>query len=212
MTCLHLHDLHGRGRTLTTFSLEKGSVFWRALVDWSQLNHGDRRRQVSQRTTPGLGKDTMFLLGRPDVTSPAVSTWRVRAWVLPNGSAARRARTLIRELLTESGVADSAVADAETMVAELAANAEVHARPPCELRVVMIGRQPIWCEVVDADSNLAAVAKHLHSGAVEAMAERGRGLPLVAMLSGGRCAVYSVTAMTNDVIGKAVGFALPGLR
>ncbi len=167
---------------------------------------------MSPSTTPGLAKDESILLGRSDVTSPVVPCWHVQAWALPVGTAARHARRLIEQLLTDGGFAGDRVDDAVTIVAELAANAEVHAAHPYELRVVMVGSLPIWCEVVDADSRVAEVAEHLHPGKAPTTAENGRGLPVVATLSGGRCAVYPATAITTDAVGKAVAFAIPGRR
>lgn len=165
---------------------------------------------MSQSTTPGLTKDEPILQGRSDVTSPVIPRWHVQAWALPNGSAARHARKLIEQLLTDAGLVGGPVDDAVTIVAELAANAEIHGAHPYELRVVMVGNLPVWCEVVDADGGVADVAEHLHLGKAAVMAESGRGLPMVATLSGGRCAVYPTTAMTTDAVGKAVAFALPG--
>lgn len=165
---------------------------------------------MSQRTAPGLVKDEPILQGRSDVTSPVIPRWHVQAWALPKGSAARHARRLIEQLLTDAGLVGEPVDDAVTIVAELAANAETHAAHPCELRVVMIGNLPVWCEVVDADGGVAEVAEHLHLRKAAVMAESGRGLPMVATLSGRRCAVYPATAMTTDAVGKAVAFALPG--
>lgn len=167
---------------------------------------------MSPSTTPGLVKDEPILLGRSDVTSPVVPRWHVQAWALPAGTAARHARRLIEQLLTDGGFAGGPLDDAVTVVAELAANAEVHAAHPYELRVVMIGSRPIWCEVVDADGRVADVAEHLNPGTTAAMAESGRGLAMVATLSGGRCAVYPATAITTDAVGKAVAFAFPGRR
>ncbi|WP_329079551.1 MULTISPECIES: ATP-binding protein [unclassified Streptosporangium] len=137
--------------------------------------------------------------------------------VLQPGSASRRARAVVREVLREAGLDDDAIADAETIVAELAANAERHARPPYELRVLSLDGVPAWCEVVDGDPDLHEVRiilGLLHSVeeiGLPLLAENGRGLLLVHRLSQGRCHVHPTTTHTTGTPGKAVTFALPRL-
>ncbi|WP_440099317.1 ATP-binding protein [Streptosporangium sp. H16] len=138
--------------------------------------------------------------------------------VLQPGSASRRARAVVREVLREAGLDDDAVSDAETIVAELAANAERHACPPYELRVLGLDGAPAWCEVVDGDPDLHEVRiilDLLHSVeeiGLPLLAENGRGLLLVHRLSQGRCHVHPATAHTTGTPGKAVTFALPTHR
>ncbi|WP_248959363.1 ATP-binding protein [Sphaerisporangium perillae] len=135
--------------------------------------------------------------------------------LLQPGSASRRAREVIREVLRRAGADDEAIADAELIVAELAANAEWHARPPYELRVFSEDGVPIWCEIVDGDPDTHEVAivldllRSVREIGLPLLAENGRGLLLAHRLSGGNCHVHSVTTSTTGAPGKAVAFALP---
>lgn len=145
--------------------------------------------------------------GRPRAPAP----WRVLSWVLPEGRAARRARSLVAQVLKQAEAAVEAIADAEMIAAELAANAETHACRPYEMRVLLVGQLPIWCEVFDAGSDLKDVAERLRNADLPRDEVHGRGLPIVRMLSGGQCAAYPSTALTTGVEGKAVAFSLIGL-
>ncbi|MGW4638424.1 ATP-binding protein [Sphaerisporangium sp. NPDC004334] len=155
---------------------------------------------------------------RPD-GSPAAAVRhqdiRVLVKVLQPGSAARRARTVVREVLREAGVGDEAITDAEIVVAELAANAERHGQRPYELRVFRIDGVPTWCEVVDGDPGPEKISDAFQRLAtlpepdLSLLAENGRGLLLTYELSQGHCQAYATTTTTTDSPGKAVGFALP---
>ncbi|MFC7380646.1 ATP-binding protein [Sphaerisporangium rhizosphaerae] len=140
---------------------------------------------------------------------------RVLVKVLQPGSAARRARTVVREVLREAGVGDDAIIDAEIVVAELAANAERHGQRPYELRVFRIDGVPTWCEVVDGDPRPEKISDAFQRLAtlpepdLSLLAENGRGLLLTYELSQGHCQAYRTTTTTTDSPGKAVGFALP---
>ncbi|MEV8638241.1 hypothetical protein AB0395_41970 [Streptosporangium sp. NPDC051023] len=142
---------------------------------------------------------------------------RVTVKVLQSGSASRRARAVVRQVLGRAGLGDDAVADAEIVVAELAANAEKHARPPYELRVFSLGVVPAWCEIVDGDPDLYEVRVVLgllcsvEEIGLPLLAENGRGLLLAHRLSGGHCHVHPTTALATGDPGKAVAFALPVL-
>ncbi|MEU8377862.1 ATP-binding protein [Streptosporangium sp. NPDC048865] len=135
--------------------------------------------------------------------------------VLQPGSASRRARAILREVLQESGLDDDAISDAELVVAELAANAEKHAHPPYELRIISVNAVPTWCEIADGDPDLHEVGiifNLLHSVdeiGLPLLAENGRGLLLAHRLSHGRCRVYATTTFTTGAAAKAVTFALP---
>ncbi|WP_405139947.1 ATP-binding protein [Sphaerisporangium sp. NBC_01403] len=140
---------------------------------------------------------------------------RVLVRILPYGSAARRARTVIRDVLQQAGLARDAVIDAEIIVGELAANAERHARQPYELRVFHIGGVPTWCEVVDGDPEPEKI-RHafqrlstLPEPDLSLLAENGRGLLMTYELSQGHCQAYRTTTITTDAPAKAVAFALP---
>ncbi|MET8154861.1 ATP-binding protein [Sphaerisporangium sp. NPDC005289] len=155
---------------------------------------------------------------RPDEPPAAAARHRdirVLVKVLQPGSAARRARTVVREVLREAGVGDDAITDAEIVVAELAANAERHGQRPYELRVFRIDGVPTWCEIVDGDPGPEKISDAFQRLAtlpepdLLLLAENGRGLLLTYELSQGHCQAYRTTTTTTDSPGKAVGFALP---
>ncbi|MEV4381318.1 ATP-binding protein [Streptosporangium sp. NPDC049644] len=132
--------------------------------------------------------------------------------ILRPGSASRRARTVVREVLRKDGVPDE-IADTEMIVAELAADCERHARPPYELRVFHLDGVPAWCEVLDSDPDLGwipAVLDHSRpQTALDLFTENGRGLLLVRGLSRGHCRAYAMTTFAAEAPAKAVAFALP---
>ncbi|WP_189161135.1 ATP-binding protein, partial [Sphaerisporangium melleum] len=140
---------------------------------------------------------------------------RVLVKVLPFGSAARRARAVVREVLQRAGVGRDAVTDAEIVVGELAANAERHGRRPHELRVFRIDGVPAWCEVVDGDPFPEKIRDTFQRLAtlpepdLPALTENGRGLLLAYELSEGHCQAYWTTTTTTGSLAKAVAFALP---
>ncbi|WP_329083876.1 ATP-binding protein [Streptosporangium sp. NBC_01469] len=137
--------------------------------------------------------------------------------VLRPGSASRRARAVVREVLQQAGLPDDDIDTAELIVAELAANAEKHARPPYELRVFSLDGTPTWCEIVEGDQDLheiRIILNLLHSVeeiGLPLLAENGRGLLLAHRLSHGHCQTYPVVTLTTATPGKAVAFALPTL-
>lgn len=134
--------------------------------------------------------------------------------VLRPGSAAHRARAVVRQVLGGVGVGERGMCDAESAVAELAANAEIHARPPYELRIISVGGVPTWCEVVDGDpgtERVSMILRELETGdpVTQWFLESGRGLLMVRRLSGSRCHVYPTRVCTTGAPGKAIAFALP---
>ncbi|WP_433361275.1 ATP-binding protein [Streptosporangium sp. CA-115845] len=142
--------------------------------------------------------------------------YRVLVKTLQPGSAAHRARAVVRQVLQNAGFDGEELSDAESAVAELAANAEEHGWQPFELRVVFVDGEPSWCEVIDADRDLdgiPAILDRLRACGDEPdlslFAERGRGLLLVHALSKGRCRAYVTRMCATGTSGKAVGFALP---
>ncbi|MFI0424566.1 ATP-binding protein [Spongiactinospora sp. 9N601] len=130
------------------------------------------------------------------------------------GSAAHQARTAVRQVLLQAGIDDEEIGDAEIAIAELAAKAETHARPPYALRIAATNGEPAWCEITDGDPELRVVSRLLRgmSGfdpCAMWFQESGRGLLMVHQLSRGRCGVYPATTCDTGIPGKAVGFALP---
>lgn len=172
-------------------------------------------------------------LGGPEASSaaydapPGGSTAQLRsdhsliADALPSGRAGRGARAVVRESLEAAGVCESEIADAELAVGELAANADTHSRGPYEIRILLAGGHPVWCEVIDADQDLAGIPEVFAKLRLNAPAdnvarveeppqENGHGLMIVHQLSGGRCGAFPTVMHTTGLPGKAVGFALPG--
>ncbi|WP_229798659.1 ATP-binding protein [Planomonospora parontospora] len=141
--------------------------------------------------------------------------------LLQPGSASRRARAVVREALRAEGLSDADITDAETVVAELAANAETHAHPPYEIRIFSLAGVPTWCELVDGEPDLGWIpaildrsseqtALDLFPGTdADLLPESGRGLFLVRELTDGHCRAYATTAFATDAPAKAVAFALP---
>ncbi|GAA3826717.1 hypothetical protein GCM10022226_54390 [Sphaerisporangium flaviroseum] len=118
-------------------------------------------------------------------------------------------------MLRQAGLDDDAIADAELIVGELAANAERHGRPPFEVHVFSVDGVPAWCEIIDGDPDVHEVAiildllRSVREIGLPLLAEDGRGLLLAHRLSGGHCHVHSITTCTTGTPGKAVAFALP---
>ncbi|MEU0519103.1 hypothetical protein [Streptosporangium sp. NPDC006007] len=133
--------------------------------------------------------------------------------VLAAGSVSRRARAVVREVLLAEGVRGDDIADTETIVAELAANGEWHARPPYEIRVFSLDGVPVWCELVDGYPDLGWIPALLDlpraHPPLDPLAENGRGLLLVRELSRGHCRAYPTTTFGTGAPAKAVAFALP---
>ncbi|GAA0841699.1 hypothetical protein GCM10009525_55410 [Streptosporangium amethystogenes subsp. fukuiense] len=152
-----------------------------------------------------MGRDS-GAAGRSDV--------RALVKVLRPGSASRRARAILRDVLQHAGLPGDDIDTAELIVAELAANAEKHACPPYELRVFSLDGVPTWCEVVDGDPDtheIRLIFNLLYSVTeigLPLLAENGRGLLLAHRLSYGNCRTYPVTTLAGTP-GKAVAFVLP---
>ncbi len=129
-----------------------------------------------------------------------------RAWLLPaDASCARRARALVDELCTEAGVPRETAREAKVMVSELATNAFQHAASadPHEL----------WFDA-EADEVVVGVFDALPLdgvlGDVTFSGDHGRGLLIVAELSGGRCGLEPAPSRLHPAInGKIVWFAVP---
>lgn len=127
-----------------------------------------------------------------------------RAWALPrDATSARRARTALTDALTELGAGGDTVDDAALMISELATNAFRHAacRVPPELWVCAAGPGQIACAVFDG------MPRRIGLG--ECLDDFGRGLGIVAELSGGRWGSREARSQTGPqaVPGKIVWFA-----
>ncbi|GAA3100960.1 ATP-binding protein [Streptosporangium carneum] len=158
----------------------------------------ERLDDSTRRTgLPGKGRGDVHMLVR----------------LLRPGTVSRRARAVVREVLQAEGISGDGIADAETVVAELAANCERHARPPYEIRVFSLFGIPTWCELVDCSPDLGWIPAVLDlpraHPPLDLFAENGRGLTLVRELSLGHCRAYPTTTFTTDAPAKAVAFALP---
>ncbi|MGW3774462.1 ATP-binding protein [Actinomadura verrucosospora] len=138
---------------------------------------------------------------------------------LPEERTARHARALLRETLRNAGVHENDVDDAELAVGELAANAVSYACGPYEIRFVLVGGRPVWCEVVDGGTDLAGIpeifeklqeAETAECVSAEVPQDSGHGLAIVHRLSGGLCKAYPTVVSSARRPGKAVAFALPG--
>ena len=179
----------------------------------------------SQRPASAEGRDAasgeVMSTGTAPPAEPECGEVEVLVEILQPGSAVRRARTLVAELLEWAEVSDEDGRDAQLIVMELAANAERHSRPPYELRVYSQGGVPVWCEIVDGDPDLGEIPAMLArpplpAGGEEAdlplldlLAEGGRGLLLATHLSYGSCRTYPTRTTGTGRRAKAVGFALP---
>ncbi|RJL31273.1 hypothetical protein D5H75_19630 [Bailinhaonella thermotolerans] len=120
---------------------------------------------------------------------------------------------MVRGELEREGIPPDAVSDAETVVAELAGNLELHGAPPYEMRVLRLGRIPAWCEVVDSDPDLGEIPRILARlgapGPPDLLTESGRGLLLAHALTAGHCRAYRTRTVSRDTPAKAVAFSLP---
>ncbi|MGI5273014.1 ATP-binding protein [Nonomuraea sp. CA-218870] len=113
------------------------------------------------------------------------------------------ARDLVWRALVLVGLRRDLVDDAVLMVSELVTNAVLHGDPPYEL-VVRVDPTEVVCMVVDAGA-----VSPMPRGA-DVQAENGRGLLIVAELSGGLFGhIPQRFATCPEVEGKAIWFALP---
>ncbi|MEZ0076276.1 ATP-binding protein [Planotetraspora sp. GP83] len=139
---------------------------------------------------------------------------RLAAWCLHRDSAVHRARALLRCELTALRIADELIGDVELVVAELASNAVRHARGPYELRVLYDRGVPVEAEVADAGTGADLVDELLDRplvipDSIEDLELGGRGLRLVAALTGGRCGGRQVRLCGTGRAGTGVWFGLP---
>ncbi|MEV5408648.1 ATP-binding protein [Thermopolyspora sp. NPDC052614] len=119
-----------------------------------------------------------------------------------NPRAAAQARRLVRDVLRTLPLPDAVVDDAVLMVSELVGNAVLHGSPPFELDL-RVGDGELHAEVLDAGSG----GPRPRDAGSEA--EHGRGLGIVAQLSGGRYGCRPAAYATErDRYGKAVWCAM----
>lgn len=181
-------------------------------------------RPVTSQEGCGLSAQRVLDIGIPPADGGETGIHRVLVYSLAFGEAAAQARTLLREVLAAAGVDGEAAEDAELVVGELAANVELHAHEPFEMRIIVAGDRPIWCEVVDGDDHPEEVAGRLRrlrdpgsaddddKGALLEAAlwgEHGRGLLLACNLTNNQCCVYPTRLSGTGKPGKAVAFPLP---
>lgn len=143
----------------------------------------------------------------------------VRAWCLPPGSAARRARSLLRSCLQHHLTDSELIDDLEAVVDELAANAWQHACGPCEMRLVWHHGIPVLCEVTDTGDAASELAERLRQAVeasngtadadIDALLEGGRGLAIVARLTNGHCGARPAQLLSTGQPGTSVWFAIP---
>jgi anti-sigma regulatory factor (Ser/Thr protein kinase) len=151
--------------------------------------------------------------------TPGECQIHVTAWCLSGETAARRARALLRSQVAGHLTDEAVLSNLDLMVCELATNAHRHAEGPCEMRILHHGGVPVVCEIADAGGGLDGIAQHLrrYSAPVEVEAIvnidtlqiGGRGLSIVAQLSGGRCGTRTTRLCGTGQPGKSVWFALP---
>ncbi|MFF3439504.1 ATP-binding protein [Streptosporangium sp. NPDC002721] len=145
------------------------------------------------------------------------SRFRMTAWCLSRDNAARRARRLLRDLLSRPPFAAHEVAELEVVVTELATNAGSYAPGPYELRVLHDHDLPIRAEVADAGSGVPLIERLLHRpfttpGQVDELELGGRGLRIVHEFTAGRCGARWTRLCGTGQIGTGVWFDLPAHR
>jgi hypothetical protein len=130
------------------------------------------------------------------------------SWPLPgDATCARRARALVVDTLTMLAVPAATIADAELMVSELATNAHQHAggHVPYELWLSVVDHRELLCAIFDT----LQIRSLAQSFSLE-KCDFGRGLGIVAELSGGQWGMYRAwSRRLPHVAGKAVWFGCP---
>ncbi|MEU8040365.1 ATP-binding protein [Streptosporangium sp. NPDC049078] len=144
----------------------------------------------------------------------AHNRFRMVAWCLPPGNAARRARELFRDQLGKLLPAPDVLDDLEIVVSELVTNAIRYAPAPYELRLLHDHNLPVRAEVVDAGAGTTlidhllrrppAVPEHLDD-----LEPGGRGLRIVTELTHGHCGTQWTRLCGTGQLGTAVWFDLP---
>ncbi|MEV4249542.1 ATP-binding protein [Streptosporangium canum] len=132
----------------------------------------------------------------PDGHGKPHSRFRLTAWCLPPGSAARRARELLRAQLYGLPITAAGLDELEIVVSELATNATHYAPGPYELRLLHDHGLPIRAEVVDTGAGATLIAYLLNRPLpvperLDDLELGGRGLRIVTELTHGRCGAPS---------------------
>ncbi|MFF3438294.1 ATP-binding protein [Streptosporangium sp. NPDC002721] len=140
--------------------------------------------------------------------------FRMIAWCLPPGNAARRAREVFRDRLTKLPLADDVLDELEIVVSELVTNAVRYAPGPYELRLLHDHGLPVRAEVVDAGAGTTLIEHLLHRPLpvperVDDLELGGRGLRIVAELTHGRCGTQWTRLCGTGQLGTVVWFDLP---
>jgi anti-sigma regulatory factor (Ser/Thr protein kinase) len=153
----------------------------------------------------------------PGVHGKSRSRFRMIAWCLPPDNAARRARKLLRDRLARLPLAADVIAELEVVVTELATNAASYASGPYELRILHDHGLPIRAEVVDAGTGSTLIEHLLHRpfsipDRVDDLELGGRGLRIVAELTGGNCGAHWTRLCGTGQSGTGVWFDLPTQR
>ncbi|MER6831386.1 ATP-binding protein [Streptosporangium sp. NPDC000563] len=153
----------------------------------------------------------------PDGHGRLPNRFRMTAWCLPPGNAARRARELFRDQLTKQLPDPDVLDDLEIVVSELVTNATRYAPAPYELRLLHDHNLPVRAEVVDAGAGTTlidhllrrppAVPEHLDD-----LELGGRGLRIVTELTHGHCGTQWTRLCGTGQLGTAVWFDLPTER
>lgn len=128
------------------------------------------------------------------------------------------ARRALGRVLTQIGVKERYIPDAQLALSEFVANAAQHACGPYEVRIAASGQRRV-CEVADGDVKASqlplshqtvcspprdtGVAGEV-TGELNLVEERGRGLQIVDCLTGGAWGFYASAAT------KVAWFVIPG--
>ncbi|GAA3418954.1 ATP-binding protein [Streptosporangium vulgare] len=143
--------------------------------------------------------------------------FRMTAWCLPPGNAARRARELFRDQLAKLILDPDVLDELEIVVSELVTNAIRYAPGPYELRLLHDHGLPVRAEVVDAGAGTTLIEHLLYRPLpvpehLDDLELGGRGLRIVAELTHRRCGTQWTRLCGTGQLGTVVWFDLPTQR